>query len=129
MKELVTLEICNFLTEQGGNDMCLRKCTGKTNFVFSQCKQETCQSCTKWQCPVKKGTVRFSEVEPFIVRFAELREKSRFSKNPDCYYGDCDDCQNVSCGIWHGLALEPVMPEELKAEWDRFWNDFEVVMK
>ena len=101
---------------------------GRTNFVFSQCKSDTCQSCTKWECPVKNGKIQFKDVEPFIARFAELREKSRFSQNPDCYYGDCDDCKNVSCGIWHGFAPEPVMPEKLEQEWECFWKEFEQAM-
>lgn len=91
---------------------------------LSQCKAEECQKCLKWECPVKSEKLRFTEVEPYVERYKELHEKSRFSKNPECFYGDCDDCQNVSCGICHGLAPEPVMPEELKDEWDNFWDEF-----
>ena len=104
---------------------------GKVEFtsVFKQCKKEECLTCTELACPVNEGKVPYDRVTPFITRFAELRERSRFTTNPDCYYGDCDNCDNVSCGVWHGLAPEPKMPEDLKRAWERFWEELEKTLR
>lgn len=93
-------------------------------FSLSPCKATDCQGCLRWECPVKNGQLQFAEVEPYVARFKALHEKSRIPGNPECFYGECDDCENVSCGVWHGLAPEPTMPEELKNEWNEFLDEF-----
>ena len=103
---------------------------GKVEFtsVFKQCKKEDCLKCAELACPVNGGKVAYDAVTPFIAKFNELRERSRFATNPTCFYGDCDTCENVSCGVWHGLAPEPQMPEHLKDEWENFWEELEAVL-
>lgn len=91
--------------------------------IYKQCDKDECLACTELACRVNQGKVPYEKVEPLMKRFMELKEESRISKNSPCHFGECDECPDVSCGVWHGLAPEPVMPENLEARWQLFWLD------
>ena len=96
--------------------------------IYKQCKKEDCLECVELACRVNQGKVPYEKVEPLIKRFSDLKEESRISKNSPCHYGECEKCPDVSCGIWHGLAPEPVMPELLAAKWQEFWQECKGVL-
>ena len=96
--------------------------------IYRQCNKENCLSCVELAYRVNQGKVPYEKVEPLMKRFMELKEESRISKNSPCHFGECDECPNVSCGVWHGLAPEPVMPELLKSKWELFWSDCEALL-
>ncbi len=96
--------------------------------LYNQCKATDCLQCVELGCPVNSGKVRFGKVASLMQSFKELEERSYFSQNPRCYYGECDNCANVSCGVWHGLAPEPTMPATLEEEWKLFWSETEEIL-
>ena len=96
--------------------------------IYRQCTKEDCLSCVELACRVNQGKVPYEKVEPLMKRFVELKEESRISKNSPCHFGECDECPNVSCGVWHGLAPEPVMPEVLKNRWELFWSECKALL-
>lgn len=64
----------------------------------------------------KKGPVKFSidsdarikkeKAEAEAAAEAERRRLPRVSGHPNCYWGDCDDCQDVACAIHQGYEQE-----------------------
>ena len=91
--------------------------------IYQQCDKEKCLSCMELACRVNQGKVPYDKVQPLMEHFKTLKEESRISKASRCHYGECAKCPDVSCGVWHGLAPEPVMPEDLKAKWELFWQE------
>ena len=72
--------------------------------IYKQCSKSDCVACVELACRVNQGKVPYDKVEPLMKRFLELKEESRISKNSPCHFGECDECPDVSCGVWHGLA-------------------------
>ncbi len=97
--------------------------------IYKQCDKDECLACTELACRVNQGKVPYEKVEHLMKRFMELKEESRISKNSPCHFGECDECPDVSCGVWHGLAPEPVMPDLLKEKWNVFWKECEELLR